>query len=51
MLAGELTQFAVSSRTDRDTPHLVPLVRAGATFTKGKLVERDIKNNDVDEAA
>jgi len=34
-----------------NAPHLVPLVRAGATFTNGKLVERDTKNDGAEEAA
>ena len=34
-----------------NAPHLVPLVRAGANFAKGKLVERDTKNHTDEEAA
>jgi hypothetical protein len=28
-----------------NAPHLVPLVRAGATFVNGKVVERPINKN------
>ena len=34
-----------------NAPHLVPLVRAGATFAKGKLVERDTETAREEEAA
>ncbi len=34
-----------------NTPHLVALVRAGATFTKGKLVERTDESGDDHQAA
>ena len=34
-----------------NAPHLVPLVRAGATFEKGKLVERDVQSDHEEEAA
>ena len=32
-------------------PHLVPLVRAGATFKNGKLVERNAQTDHEEEAA
>jgi hypothetical protein len=34
-----------------NAPHLVPLVRAGATFEKGKHVERDTETARKEEAA
>ena len=34
-----------------NAPHLVPLVRAGATFSKGKLVERNVDTDLEKEAA
>ena len=34
-----------------NAPHLVPLVRAGATFEKGKLVERGTETDEKEEAA
>lgn len=34
-----------------DTPHLVALVRAGAVFEKGKLIERPVDSSTTQEAA
>ena len=34
-----------------NAPHLVPPVRAGATFSKGKLVERPHDEEDEEEVA
>ncbi len=34
-----------------NAPHPVPLVRAGATLRKGKLVERDTQTYHEEEAA
>jgi len=34
-----------------NAPHLVPLVRAGATFSKGKLVERPDEESGEKEVA
>ena len=34
-----------------NAPHLLPLARAGATFAKGKLVERDTKTAREEGAA
>ena len=40
-MAFKLIEAAQARWRAVNAPHLVPLVRAGATFTKGKLVERD----------
>jgi hypothetical protein len=34
-----------------NAPHLVPLVRAGATFEKGKLIERSADQDGKNQAA
>jgi len=49
-MAFKLIESAQARWRAVNAPHLVPLVRAGATFTKGKLVERDTES-DRDEAA
>ena len=50
-MAFKLIQSAQGRWRAVNAPHLVPLVRTGATFTKGKLVERDIETDPVEEAA
>ena len=47
---GKVTVTAVTG-VGKDAPHLVPLVRAGATFSKGKLVERNVDTDLEKEAA
>ena len=50
-MAFKLIEAAQSRWRALNAPHLVPLVRAGATFTKGKLVERDTETAQKEEAA
>ena len=50
-MAFKLIQSAQGRWRAVNAPHLVPLVRAGATFEKGKLVERDAKIDHEEEAA
>ncbi|NQW73343.1 MAG: IS256 family transposase, partial [Actinobacteria bacterium] len=50
-MAFKLIDSAQSRWRAINAPHLVPLVRAGATFEKGKLVERDTETARKEEAA
>ena len=50
-MAFKLIQSAQGRWRAVNAPHLVPLVRAGATFEKGKLVERDAQIDHEEEAA
>ena len=50
-MAFKLIEAAQSRWRAVNAPHLVPLVRAGATFSKGKLVERDTETAQKEEAA
>ena len=50
-MAFKLIEAAQSRWWVANAPHLVPLVRAGATFTKGKLVERDTDTHQKEKAA
>jgi len=50
-MAFKLIQSAQARWRAVNAPHLVPLVRAGATFTKGKLVEPDTQTAPDEEAA
>ncbi len=50
-MAFKLIDSAQSRWRAINAPHLVPLVRAGATFEKGKLVERDTETVRKEEAA
>lgn len=50
-MAFKLIQSAQGRWRAVNAPHLVPLVRAGATFEKGKLVERDTHIDHDEEAA
>ena len=50
-MAFKLIQSAQGRWRVVNAPHLVPLVRAGATFEKGKLVERDAQIDHEEEAA
>jgi transposase-like protein len=49
-MAFKLIDSAQSRWRAINAPHLVPLVRAGATFEKGKLVERDTETARKEEA-
>jgi hypothetical protein len=52
---GERPASAATARTGRpsaqavNAPHLVALVRAGATFAKGKLIERPEESSGIEE--
>ena len=50
-MAFKLIQSAQGRWRAVNAPHLVPLVRAGATFEKGKLLERDAQIDHEEEAA
>jgi putative transposase len=50
-MAFKLIQSAQGRWRAVNAPHLVPLVRAGATFKKGKLVERDAQIDHEEDAA
>lgn len=50
-MAYKLIQAAQERWRAVNAPHLVALVRAGATFEKGKLVERNADSPDQEEAA
>ncbi len=50
-MAFKLIDSAQSRWRAINAPHLVPLVRAGATFEEGKLVERDTETARKEEAA
>jgi hypothetical protein len=50
-MAFKLIDSAQSRWRAINAPHLVPLVRAGATFEKGNLVERDTETARKEEAA
>ena len=50
-MAFKLIESAQARWRAVNEPHLVPLVRAGATFEKGKLVERDAETGHEEEAA
>lgn len=50
-MAFKLIQSAQARWRAVNAPHLAPLVRAGATFEKGKLVERDTQTGQQEEAA
>ncbi len=49
-MAFKLIESAQSRWRAINAPHLVPLVRAGATLRKGKLVERDTQTDHEEEA-
>lgn len=50
-MAFKLVESAQARWRAVNAPHLVPLVRAGATFEKGKLVERDTETDHEEQAA
>ena len=50
-MAFKLIEVAQSRWRAVNAPHLVPLVRAGATFTKGNLVERDTETDKKEQAS
>ena len=50
-MAFKLIEAAQARWRAVNAPHLVPLVRAGATFSKGKLVERDAQIDHNEKAA
>jgi putative transposase len=50
-MAFKLIESAQARWRAVNSPHLVPLVRAGATFEKGKLVERNTETDRKEEAA
>ena len=50
-MAFELIQSAQAPWRCVNAPHLVPLVRAGATFINGKLVEREPSSPETEAAA
>jgi len=50
-MAFKLIESAQARWRAVNSPHLVPLVRAGATFEKGKLVKRNTETDRKEEAA
>jgi len=50
-MAFKLTEAAQARWRAVNAPHLVALVRAGATFVNGKLVERPDESGSEEQAA
>jgi hypothetical protein len=50
-MAFKLTEAAEAWWRAVNAPHLVALVRAGAVFEKGKLIERPVGSSTTKEAA
>lgn len=50
-MAFKLIEAAKSRWRAVNAPHLIALVRAGAAFEKGKLVERPVDSPSAEEAA